>query len=242
MVSEWPANALANSWVDETTTLRYLAAPFVEDIRGELRSPIVADNLEGLKRTGRRAARVLDLGCVNGVYRLYLQEFPPTRAWEYTGADINPAVIAECRKWFPGAAFDLVMAEGRLPYDDGQFDVVLASGMLQYARDWQARLADLRRVSREYILLGRLPLWQRQDSCIAIQIVKYPDGEEQHPLHLLNRKALEMVLQEQGLTVVFCKPGFERVRLLEVAEEAVYHTYLLRRDDVSREEPAANPA
>jgi len=229
IVPEWPTDAPDDPWADTVTTQRFVETPALDDVVGDLASPVVADNLEACRRTGLGTARLLDLGCATGDYCAYLRHFPGTRAWDYVGADINVAVIAHCRQRYPDFQFDVVSPEGQLPYADDEFDVAFVSGTLQYTNDWQGRLKDLKRIARRSVVLGRLPLWRRHPSAIALQIVQHSGGEEQHPVHLWNRAALESTLRDLGFGIEFCKPGFERLRVVDVAEQVVYHTYLLRR-------------
>ncbi|MET4100577.1 ubiquinone/menaquinone biosynthesis C-methylase UbiE [Agrococcus sp. UYP10] len=88
---------------------------------------------------------ILDAGCGSGPLTLALRE----RGAVVTGIDASPAMVALARARLgddvPLHVGDLAEP---LPFPDGAFDDVIASLVLHYLEDWDAPLAELRRVLR----------------------------------------------------------------------------------------------
>lgn len=89
--------------------------------------------------------RILDAGCGSGPLTAALR----TQGAAVTGIDGSPAMIALARARLgddvPLHVGDLAEP---LPFADGAFDDVIASLVLHYLEDWDAPLAELRRVLR----------------------------------------------------------------------------------------------
>lgn len=99
-----------------------------------------------LDLAGEVAGRtILDAGCGSGPLTVLLRE----RGAMVTGIDASPAMIALARERLgddvPLHVGDLAEP---LPFADGAFDDVIASLVLHYLEDWDAPLAELRRVLR----------------------------------------------------------------------------------------------
>ncbi len=89
--------------------------------------------------------RILDAGCGSGPLTAALRE----QGALVTGIDGSPAMIALARERL-GDAVPLHVGDlaEPLPFPDGAFDDVTASLVLHYLEDWDAPLAELRRVLR----------------------------------------------------------------------------------------------
>ena len=89
--------------------------------------------------------RVLDAGCGHGPLAQALQE----RGAAVTGFDASPEMLRLARQRL-GDDADLHLADlaRPLPFADGEFDDVVVSLVLHYLEDWDAPLAELRRVLR----------------------------------------------------------------------------------------------
>ena len=92
-----------------------------------------------------RGRRILDAGCGSGPLAAELV----ARGADVTGFDGSPAMIDLARRRLGGTVPLTVhdLAEP-LPYEDESFDVVVASLVLHYLEDWDAPLAEIRRVLR----------------------------------------------------------------------------------------------
>lgn len=90
-----------------------------------------------------RGRRILDAGCGSGPLAAELV----ARGAEVTGFDSSRAMIGLARRRLgesvPLTVHDLAEP---LPYEDGTFDDVAASLVLHYLEDWEAPLAEIRRV------------------------------------------------------------------------------------------------
>lgn len=87
--------------------------------------------------------RVLDAGCGSGPLFAALR----AKGAVVTGVDGSPAMIELARRRLgDDAALHVADLSRPLPFHDGAFDDVVASLVLHYLRDWEAPLAELRRV------------------------------------------------------------------------------------------------
>lgn len=92
-----------------------------------------------------RGRRILDAGCGSGPLAAELV----ARGADVVGFDGSPAMIDLARRRL-GSTVPLTVHDlaEPLPYEDESFDVVVASLVLHYLEDWDAPLAEVRRVLR----------------------------------------------------------------------------------------------
>ncbi|MGH6955024.1 MAG: class I SAM-dependent methyltransferase [Alphaproteobacteria bacterium] len=76
-----------------------------------------------------RGRSVLDVGCGLGHFREFLYAAPSTTPATYTGFDINPDLIGECRRAFPDSTFEArnILLD---PPSDRRWDIVVMFGLL----------------------------------------------------------------------------------------------------------------
>lgn len=103
-----------------------------------------------LRRLGGRldGMRVLDLGCGQGEgQRILRRDFG---ALEVHGCDLDPRQLQRARaRLAPDASLSWVHANAQqLPYASAQFDAVVSFNALHHVPDWQAALAEAKRVLR----------------------------------------------------------------------------------------------
>jgi len=225
--SSWSAPAVAARFKHGAETFDFAAAR--QSPSAALASPIVRDNLTLLDRINLAEVKLLDFGCGNGLYRLLLRHHPPTKSWQYVGADINEDVLEWCRANHPGTPFELIAGKGVVPFGDGAFDVVMASGVIQCIEDYEAVLAELCRVTKSYLLISRLPMWKHRRSLNLLQHVRTDWGLERHPIRVFNRDEFEQVLLRLGFLVVQRDYGSESFQIEGVPEPAIHNSYLLQR-------------
>jgi ubiquinone/menaquinone biosynthesis C-methylase UbiE len=103
-----------------------------------------------LQKLGGRLddARVLDVGCGRGVgVQILLEQFG---AGQVYGIDLDPQQVRRAQKRFAGTSEGrVVLAVGsveKLPFPNEYFDAVFDFGMLHHVVDWQAGVAEIRRV------------------------------------------------------------------------------------------------
>ncbi|PJZ43105.1 hypothetical protein CH370_01355 [Leptospira kmetyi] len=77
--------------------------------------------------------KVLDIGCGFADFNQFLLDHSEGKNFEYSGADINPDLIGECKKRFPKSKFEIVniLSEpGRI--QENSYDVVSMFGVLNF--------------------------------------------------------------------------------------------------------------
>ena len=113
---------------------RFYEAPLLRELGGRL------DN-----------ARVLEAGCGHGVgVQIVLEQFGAGRVY---GIDLDPRQVRRAGQRLAGK-FEgrVVLALGsveRLPFSDECFDAVFDFGMLHHVVEWQAGVAEIRRVTAD---------------------------------------------------------------------------------------------
>jgi putative methyltransferase (TIGR04325 family) len=220
--------------VPEWTTAKEGTGTFDFDVAkrpmdSELDVPVVRDNLGALTLINLPEAKLLDFGCGNGHYQLILSACSHTAKWDYVGVDIRPDFVQFCRQTYPKICFETVEEGSPLPFADNEFDIVLASGVMQYIQNEVVTLAELRRVTQEYVLVSRLPTWKYHDSQIVAQRLHGAWGEEQYPLHVFNRHMVEGIFAQVGFSVIFRDYGSEFFSLPGEREPVAHTLYLLRK-------------
>ena len=229
-------DAAGSSWAEPPVTARFKKGLETFDLErarrapaAALSSPIVRETLSLLERTGLKKASMLDFGCGNGLYRVVLADHEATAAWQYTGADVNREIVGWCRREYAGARFETVAENAPLPFGEGAFDVVLASGVLQCVSEHEAVLRELRRVTRDYVVVSRLPVWRESPSRLVLQRVSHAWGRENHLIRVFNRGELEDLFARAGLAVAESDGGSESFDVPGVGERAVHNGFLLRK-------------
>jgi putative methyltransferase (TIGR04325 family) len=195
--------------------------------------PIVQDILRLLSQIPLKRASLLDFGCGNGIYYYILSSHPSTADWEYTGADANPEFVRFCKANLPHLRYEELHADELLPFQDEEFDIILASGVIQCIRDYQAVLGELHRISKKYVVLARLPMWD-SDSILLLQHFKHrKDITEQHlALRVFNREKLESQLKKAGFKILNMERGSETLITPDTGSPVSYFGYVLEKESV----------
>lgn len=157
----------------------------------ESSDPVVAayaqpklDFIEAVAPLG--GASVLDIGCGNGVFTLYLKE----RAKSVVGLDFSTRMLAEnpCRR--------LIQADvAALPVGSASFDAVFEANVLHHVDDPRQVVGEMARVARRWVILvepnRNNPVMFAFGLCI----------KEERALLRSNPGHLRTLVEDQGLTV-----------------------------------------
>jgi putative methyltransferase (TIGR04325 family) len=221
LVSEWTTAKEGTGTFDFEVAKR--------SVDWELGVPVVRDNLEALGLINVPEAKLLDFGCGNGHYQSLLSACSYTAKWDYIGVDTRLDFVQFCRQTYHKIYIETVEEGSPLPFADNEFDIVLASGVIQYIQNVVETLAELCRVTREYVLVSRLPTWKYHDSQIVVQCLRGTFGEEQYPLHVFNRRMVEDIFAQVGFSVIVRDYGSEFFFLPGEREPVAHILYLLRK-------------
>jgi putative methyltransferase (TIGR04325 family) len=204
VLPEWPPGDIRSTWRANATSKRLKSGLETFDLKTaretperSFSSPVVHDNLNLLSRIPGQKIDLLDYGCGNGIYKFILSAYPATSNWNYTGADINADLVQFCRSQHSDTRFEELFENKPFPFENEEFDVVLASGVLQCIQNYQAVLRELVRVSKDYVVVSRIPIFAA-DPAILLQHVQHYEEKEQeyHPIHVFNDKRFEAELNE----------------------------------------------
>ena len=221
LIQKWPFEE-GISWKTHSVAKRYKAGLEAFRLDKALQSPIVCANLELCKQISLEKPVLLDFGCANGLYKILLANHTHTKEWIYVGADINPDLVEFCRAAYPNTRFEVSTSL----FGDDEFDLTLASGVIQYIENWGNILKELKRVTKKFIMITRLPVWEYHESAIALQNVWYRGRREQHPLIILNRSEMQAEFARIGCTLSFEHCGGGSFRLPGVPETVVHSNFL----------------
>lgn len=110
---------------------RFYEAPVLRSLGGEV-----------------KGGTVLEIGCGRGVgIEVILQQFHAAHVY---GIDLDPVQIKSASKRLQGrydGLFTLIQCDAeRLPLGDASFEAVFDFGALHHVPDWQAAIAEIRRV------------------------------------------------------------------------------------------------
>ena len=225
LIPEW-LNSDKFSWVASSVTERCQDEIKSFKLETIIRSGITQDNLEVLTKISLKKPALLDFGCGNGLYKIILANYPHTQDWGYSGADSHPGLIKICRDTYPDTRFE-VISSNKLPFRDNEFDIILASGVIQYVEDYTNLLKELKRITKEYVVISRLPVWKYHPSGIVLQKVEHKWGKESYPLHVFNRSEIEAELIRLGFILNTRDYGSEIFTVSNVSEFLVHNNYLL---------------
>lgn len=93
-----------------------------------------------------REFSLLDIGVLSAV--TYQKLMASDLRVQYTGVDVSPAVVADCRERFPSADWR-VMDIKALDLPAQSFDVVNVRHVLEHVLDFRAAVAEVSRVTRQ---------------------------------------------------------------------------------------------
>ncbi len=199
-----------------------------------IKTPILRDALDALRRITTPGLSVLDVGCGAGLLcRVLRAAGPPLDTWRYAGLEISSELTAYCRRIHPTVTFLHGAAES-IPCPDAAFDLVICSGVIQYLPDWRLALGELSRVSRRWLVLLRTPAFKYHPTACCVQEVQSDAGAERHAMTVFHREEFLSVAREMRLTTEVMDYTDEVHRLQGVNERIVHLNFVFRRRDTPR--------
>ena len=100
--------------------------------------------VELVSRHAPAGAKILDLGCGNGVSSRLLNQ----AGYDVVGTDISPLFLDDARKWENSKLRYDVCDVLELPYEDGSFDVICSNELVEHLPDVETALSEMVRVVR----------------------------------------------------------------------------------------------
>lgn len=161
---------------------------------------------------GCGARTMLEVGCGEGFLLAFLAQHLPQAS--LAGLDLAPDATRYARAQCPAAVRLLVADGNRLPFKSSAFDVVLCSEVLEHLTDVEPALAELKRISRRYVVvsvprepyfsfLTRLAIWLRQ-------------AEDPEHVQFWTRQDFARLVQEHFAKAKIGTCGIYRLALCEV--------------------------
>ncbi len=127
----------------------------LEELRHGRVDPVFQSLLRSLVKIHLPSFSFLDAACASGYYSEVLEL--DGRSIEYVGSDYSPHQIDAARKRYPDLKFE-VQDLTETTFAERQFDVVMAAGVLEHMPSYEKAIDELARISRQYVILHRLPL------------------------------------------------------------------------------------
>ncbi|MFZ2632133.1 MAG: class I SAM-dependent methyltransferase [Desulfosalsimonadaceae bacterium] len=112
-----------------------------------------------ISREGENVAKILDVGCGEGIVPRQLRLLLPSA--EFHGLDINPELLAVARQLVP----DMKCVTGSiyaLPWNDGKYDLVCCTEVLEHLEFPDRALSEIIRVGKGFFLFSvpNEPWWR----------------------------------------------------------------------------------
>lgn len=202
-VSAWPGSG---SWEGRDSALRLKGArdwkspaPWTPAERSAIFNPLVGELLKALRAVPLADAHLLDFGCGNGGFYPVMRSEKHTARWSYEGAEVNVEMLEYCSKMYKDVRFGMVkevLTRGK------RYDVVLASSVAEYLENTESFLEDMRILARRYLVLSRVPTYERHPDQIVLQEVRWRGQIEEHPMRIFNREGLEKTFRRKGLGLI----------------------------------------
>lgn len=155
--------------------------------RADFKAAAAAVETAGLVRPS-----LLEVGCGSGYYAEVLNRLVPGGV-EYAGIDRNAPMIELARRTRPGHTFAIADAT-RLPHGDASVDIVMNGVSLMHIMDYEAAIAESRRVARRFCIFHTAPLLARRPTTFLKKLG-------------YGRPMAEVILNEGELRLLFARHG-----------------------------------
>lgn len=145
--------------------------------------------------------KVLDYGCGFGRFYPYFNK----KKVDYYGIDISEAMIKECKKSFPNAEPNFIVAEGEeLPFSDNYFDKIVCYGVFDACYQEQA-LCEMFRVLKiggSILLTGKNANYFEDDE--QAYIAEEAARIKEHPNYFTDAgKMISSIVSIQGGGIIY---------------------------------------
>lgn len=150
---------------------------------------------EAVHATGLSKPTLLDVGCASGYYADVFNHLLET-APHYSGVDRSPALIDLAKTLRPERSFQVADATA-LPFPDASVDIVFNGVALMHIVDYEAAIAESRRVARRFCIFHTVPLTARRPTTF---LHKRAYGHQVAEV-ILNEGELRLLLTRHGLAV-----------------------------------------
>jgi ubiquinone/menaquinone biosynthesis C-methylase UbiE len=177
---------------------RYWESPEAEPEQGQLvdvRKSMLKAALAGL----RPGARVLDAGCGDGVFTVFLNK----EGFNAVGIDISQSGIENARRRYPGLRFEVASLENSLPFENETFDAVWCTEVLEHLFDVRAALAEINRILRSGGVLVLTTPYHGVVKNLVISLVAFDRHYDTCGPHIrfFTRRSLKSCLEKGGFVV-----------------------------------------
>lgn len=142
--------------------------------------------------TGLPCPSLLEVGCGSGYYADVLTHLVRGGV-RYAGVDLSLPMVALARSRRPQHLFDVADAT-RLPQADASVDIVLNGVSLMHIMDYEAAIAESRRVARQFCIFHTVPLLSRRPTTFLKKLG-------------YGRPMPEVILSEGELRLLFARHG-----------------------------------
>ncbi|WP_247874362.1 methyltransferase domain-containing protein [Azospirillum sp. TSH58] len=115
---------------------------------------------QAVEAAGLWSPTLLEVGCGSGYYAEVFDHLLPGRV-RYAGIDRSTPMIALACQHRPGRSFAVANAT-RLPYGNGSMDIVFNGVSLMHTMDYEAAIAEARRVARRFVVFHTVPVLARR--------------------------------------------------------------------------------
>jgi ubiquinone/menaquinone biosynthesis C-methylase UbiE len=177
---------------------------------------------EAVRATGLVHPSLLEVGCGGGYYSDVLATLVEGGV-DYVGVDYSGAMIDTARAAFPGTRFEHGDATA-LAFADGSFDIVMNGVSLMHILDFEAAIAESRRVARHFCIYSTVPVFEKRATTYL--------GK-----HAYGAPVVEAIFNRAQLFGLFDRVGLDLVRTWlsieydvhpATQEHSMCETYLLK--------------
>lgn len=170
--------------------------------------------------------KILEIGCSSGYYNEIFKNVGIQNPYE--GCDYSEKFIELAKKLYPNTPFQ-VCDSTRLTYENNSYPIVISGCCLLHISDYPKAITETVRVSSDWILWSRTPVFHEQKTLFTkkkgygIDMVEIIFQEEE----------LVRLFREQGLIIqdIRCIGRGPQVR--GISEQTFIKTYLCRKNKTS---------